>query len=50
MIKRTECPTCAIDCPYFNRGYCYMYQMEGVGPAGECDEYDAYNPEDEEEE
>lgn len=43
------CPTAAVDCPYFNRGRCFMAEMTGDSPEGQCDEYDTYCGEEEEE-
>ena len=39
------CPTCAIECPYYDpkTSECKMLAMEGCSPEGECDEYDYYN-------
>ena len=47
MKKYYECPTQNCECPYWDwkRHKC---AMEG-GPAGECDEYDFYNSDEEEE-
>ena len=52
MAKYYNCPTCNFDCPYFDteEGMCAMEIVCGDSPAGECDEYDAYNDEDEEDE
>ena len=55
MAKYYECPTSNTGCPYWDRKLhkCAMEVMEGEGPGNECDEYDAYNDEtddDEEEE
>lgn len=53
MAKYYECPTNNIDCPYWDwkRHKCSMEVIhgDGEGPAGQCDEYDAYNNEEEEE-
>ena len=56
MFERVECPVEAYNCPYFRGGWCYMKKMEGRGPEGECEDYDAFledgadNDESEEEE
>lgn len=54
MAKYYECPTSNIECPYWDwkRRKCSMEVMhgDGEGPAGQCDEYDAFNDDDEEEE
>lgn len=52
MNKYYECPTSNTHCPYWDwkRQKCSMEVVTGEGPAGECDEYDAYNEEDEDDE
>lgn len=52
MLGVVKCPSesAFFDCPYFNRGQCFMAIMCGDGPEGQCDEYDFYNQDDEEEE
>lgn len=49
---RPTCPTGDLDCPYFDfkSGECHMYDEEGCGPRGECDEYDYFQEEDDDEE
>ena len=44
-MKTYYCPTCAMDCPYFDpeTSECKMPEMENCSPEGECDEYDYYN-------
>lgn len=49
MITDFVCPTDAYDCPYFHRGMCMMLPMTGDAPEGQCDEYDFYNGDEEEE-
>ena len=48
MSKYYECPTCNFECFYFDteEGKCAMEIVCGDSPAGECDEYDAYNDEE----
>lgn len=31
------CPVFDETCPYCKKGFCHMYEMEGVSPIGECD-------------
>ena len=49
MSKYYECPTANYECPYWDwKEYkCAMEVMDGDSPAGQCDEYDAFNEEDE---
>ena len=51
MKKYYECPTQDHECPYWDWKHhkCAMGVIDGVGPAGECDEYDFYNGDEEEE-
>ena len=52
MKKYYDCPTQNEECPYWDwkRHKCRMATDEGMGPAGECDEYDTFNPEEDEDE
>jgi hypothetical protein len=52
MAKYYVCPTSNINCPYWSWKHhkCAMEVMDGTGPENECDEYDAYCEEDEEDE
>lgn len=52
MSKYYECPTANTECPYWDwkRHKCAMEVMDGDSPAGQCDEYDAFNEEDEDDE
>lgn len=52
MAKYYECPTNNFGCPYWDwkRHKCAMEMIEGEGPANECDEYDAYNNDEDSEE
>ena len=49
MSKYYECPTANIECPYWDwkRQKCAMAVETGEGPVGECDEYDAFNMDEE---
>lgn len=51
MAKYYVCPTYNLECPYYNHNMdvCSMEIMTGDAPSGQCDEYDAYNGEGEEE-
>ena len=51
MAKYYNCPTGNCECPYFDteEGACAMEIVCGDSPVGQCDEYDAYNDEDEDE-
>ena len=52
MSKYYECPTQNSECPYFcwERHKCAMELIDGDSPEGQCDEYDAFCSDDEEEE
>ena len=46
------CPTCDFECPYCdtdNDCRCMMLELTGEPPIGQCDEYDCYYPDDDEE-
>lgn len=45
------CPSnsAIFDCPYYKNGFCRMKEMEGTSPEGECDDYDFYLAEIEDE-
>ena len=49
MAKYYTCPTYNLECPYYNcnMDVCSMEIMTGDAPAGQCDEYDAYCEEEE---
>ena len=51
MAKYYECPTQNCECPYWDwkRHKCAMEVMDGDSPAGQCDEYDAFNDDEEDE-
>lgn len=41
FIECPECPSCHIDCFYCGSdGICYMYEIEGVPPYLECEEWE----------
>lgn len=51
MKRYYECPTANVECPYWSWEHqkCAMEVMDGDSPAGQCDEYDAFNMDEEEE-
>ena len=52
MAKYYVCPTYNLECPYYNHNAdaCSMEIMTGDSPSGQCDEYDAYCEEEEDDE
>lgn len=52
MKRYHECPTQNCECPYWDWKHhkCAMELMTGDSPIGQCDEYDAFNPKEDEEE
>lgn len=49
IAKNIRCPSEGTDCPYCVRGWCQMEEETGDHPAGQCDEYDWYEADEDEE-
>lgn len=49
IAKNIRCPSEGIDCPYYTRGWCQMEEETGDHPSGQCDDYDWYEEEGDEE-
>lgn len=49
MTSDYVCPANALDCPYCHRGMCMMLPMTGDSPEKQCDDYNFYIEEEEEE-
>lgn len=48
IAKNIRCPAGSEDCPYYACGWCQMEEETGDHPHGQCDEYDWYEEEEEE--
>ena len=50
ISKSIRCPSAdSTDCPYCCLGWCQMEEETGDHPSGQCDEYDWYETEEDEE-